>query len=136
MAMLLKSFSALFFLCLLLLLTLTALVRADEEPLILDNPDVFVKKKRPAVTFPHEVHMQMIDCLSCHHDYVKGQNMLDEDDMLEETDPAIRCASCHAGNRVVNLKDAFHRQCLGCHRQMRKSGQATAPELCGECHRR
>ena len=134
MAMVLKSFSALFCLCM-LLMTLTTLVRADEEPLILDNPDVFAKKKRPAVTFPHEMHMQMIDCLSCHHDYLNGKNMLDED-MLEETDPAIRCASCHAGNPVVNLKDAFHQQCLGCHRQMRKSGQATAPELCGECHRR
>jgi c(7)-type cytochrome triheme protein len=133
-AMLLKSFSVLFFLCLMLMLV-TPRVWADEEMLILDNPEVFAKNKRPAVVFPHEMHMQMVDCLSCHHDYVNGQNTLDAD-MLEETDPAIRCAACHAGNKVVNLKDAFHQQCLGCHRQMRTSGHATAPELCGECHRR
>lgn len=132
MAMLLKSFSAPFFLCLMLF---SPLVWADEAPLILDNPEAFPKNQRQAVTFPHETHMQMVDCLSCHHDYVDGKNTLGAE-MLEETDPAIRCASCHAGNTVVNLKDAFHQQCLGCHRQMRKSGEATAPELCGECHQR
>ena len=103
------------------------------ESLVLENPEAYQKKERPAVTFPHGMHADMLDCLRCHHDYVDGRNLLDEDE-LEATDPAIRCASCHAGDATVDLKRAFHQQCIGCHHQERKAGLSTPPELCGECH--
>lgn len=108
---------------------------AAAEPLTLSNPDAYLRKTRPDVWFPHAAHKQLADCLGCHHDYADGRNMLDVVE-LEETDPAIRCASCHAGNPTIGLKSAFHQQCIGCHHRMRKAGLATAPELCGECHRR
>jgi hypothetical protein len=53
---------------------------------------------------------------------------------LEEGNPAIRCASCHDLGSRIDLKRAYHFQCMGCHRRMRISRQATGPELCGECH--
>jgi hypothetical protein len=78
--------------------------------------------------------MGELDCLDCHHDYDEdGENVLDED-LLEEGSEEILCSSCHDAGTEIDLKKAFHRQCMGCHRDLRKAGTATAPELCGECH--
>ena len=105
----------------------------QEEELILNNPGAYPKKQRAAVTFPHELHMGEYDCLTCHHKYQDGENILDEDE-LEEGNPAIRCATCHNSAARTGLRDAFHRQCIGCHRKLRIAGETTGPELCGECH--
>jgi hypothetical protein len=59
--------------------------------------------------------------------------VLDED-LLEEGNEEIYCSSCHDTSTDVDLKKAFHRQCMACHRDLRKAGNAAAPELCGECH--
>jgi hypothetical protein len=120
----------------LLLLTSVAVASvgyAQEEEIVLDHPDAYASRKRTAVTFPHELHMDTFDCLECHHDYVKGENVLDEGE-LEEGNPAIRCTSCHHSASRPDLRHAYHFQCMGCHRRMRIEGQATGPELCGECH--
>jgi hypothetical protein len=61
-------------------------------------------------------------------------NVLDEN-TLEEDNPAIRCANCHNDQADLNLQKAFHRQCMGCHIEIRKSGQLSGPEMCGACHR-
>jgi c(7)-type cytochrome triheme protein len=106
----------------------------QEEELLLDNPDAYVEKHRPAVLFPHELHMGELDCLDCHHDYDEdGENVLDED-LLEEDSEEILCGSCHDAGTDIDLKKAFHRQCMGCHRELRMAGSGAAPELCGECH--
>ena len=129
-----KRFVKLAGLALLAMLLCALAVSAAAETLILDNPE-YMRKQRPAVPFPHDLHQQVLNCLDCHHDYADGRNMLAEDD-LEENDSAIRCASCHAGDTSVDLKSAYHRQCIGCHHHLRVDGQATPPELCGACHRR
>jgi c(7)-type cytochrome triheme protein len=109
---------------------------AQEEELTLNNPDSYDAKQRPGVVFPHEIHMGEHECLECHHDYDEiGENVLDED-TLEEGNEDLLCASCHDSGTDVNLKKAYHRQCIGCHRELRRSGEATAPELCGECHQK
>jgi DNA-directed RNA polymerase subunit RPC12/RpoP len=77
--------------------------------------------------------MGLYECLACHHDYKDGINVLNEDD-LEEGNPAIRCAACHNGQGELDRQKAFHRQCMGCHIETRKAGQATGPEMCGTCH--
>jgi len=118
------------------LLIFIALTNAfgQEEELVLDNPDAYTEKHRPAVVFPHELHMGEYECLDCHHDYDKdGENVLDED-LLEEGNEEILCSSCHDAGTDVTIKKAFHRQCIGCHRDLRRSGEASPPELCGECH--
>lgn len=118
----------------LLLLCFPPGVFGQEEELVLDNPDAYVEKHRPPVSFPHELHMGELECLECHHDFDEdGENVLDED-LLEEGNEEIFCASCHDAGTEVDLKEAFHRQCMGCHRDLRKAGEVIAPELCGECH--
>ena len=102
----------------------------QEEELVLDNPDAYVEKHRPEVIFPHDLHMGEFDCLDCHHDYDEdGENVLDED-TLEEGNEDILCTACHD----VCLRELYHKQCMGCHRDFRIAGDATGPELCGECH--
>ena len=135
-------------LLLMLLLILSGISYAGEreDELIIDNPDAYEEKHRSAVTFPHELHVGNFDCLACHHDYKDGENILKEE-MLEERNPDLRCSACHDENADINLEEAYHRQCIGCHRQFRIHrcceicdkivwliGSAPGPELCGECH--
>lgn len=98
--------------------------------------DPFPKRQRPSVDFLdelHDLHMENQDCLSCHHKYEDGENVLEEDE-LEEDNPDIRCASCHNGSADLGLQKAYHRQCIGCHDNLSDAGETTGPSLCGECH--
>ncbi|MBE0598381.1 MAG: cytochrome c3 family protein [Desulfuromonadales bacterium] len=69
-------------------------------------------------TFPHALHQQLkIACETCHHTGIE---------------PAPRCATCHGPQEnAPELKDAFHRQCVGCHHE-REAG----PRGCRDCHRK
>jgi hypothetical protein len=119
---------------------------AREEKMTIDNHDAYTEKHRAAVTFPHELHVGDLECLTCHHDYKEGKNILD-DKKLTEDNPDIRCAACHDDNADIGLQRAYHSQCMGCHRQFRihrycltcgkrvwLAGSGLGPELCGECH--
>ncbi len=72
--------------------------------------------RKPPITFSHRAHAEDygIKCVNCHH---TGKN--------------IKCSRCHLrrdkGN-IINLKGAFHQQCLGCHRK------TSGPKGCGRCH--
>lgn len=117
----------------LLILFGLSITDARDEELVLDNPDAYREKHRTAVTFPHELHVGDLECLACHHDYEDGENILDED-KLEEEIADLLCSACHDTDADINLKKAYHRQCMGCHRHSRLAGLAMGPELCGECH--
>ncbi|MDX9787404.1 MAG: cytochrome c3 family protein [Desulfobacterales bacterium] len=103
------------------------------EEIVLDNADSFQQKQRSAVLFQHEKHMEGLECLSCHHRYENGENVLDEAE-LEEGAENVTCVSCHNAESDIDLRKAFHRQCMGCHMKLRKQSHSTGPELCGECH--
>lgn len=103
------------------------------EEILLDNTETFQNKQRTAVMFQHGLHMEGFECLDCHHQYENGENVLDEADLEEDADN-VACASCHGEDSDLGLRKAFHRQCVGCHMKLRKQGQDTGPELCGECH--
>jgi DNA-directed RNA polymerase subunit RPC12/RpoP len=62
--------------------------------------------------------MEAYECLDCHHDYKDGKNILDEEDI--EEDGSVECAQCHAKGTPIELKTAYHRQCMGCHRRINK----------------
>jgi hypothetical protein len=89
-----------------------------------------------------------VNCLLCHHRYENGKNVLDVDELsagnpdevikLSITPPSepndLKCASCHNSinkTNKISARDAFHRQCIGCHNE-----ESKGPGLCGECHKR
>jgi len=88
---------------------------------------------RAPAFFPHDKHMEDVgDCKACHHRYEKGENVLDESE-LDGSD-AMRCRTCHNAGSETDARQAFHRQCIQCHRIMEKEGKASGPRTCGQCH--
>ena len=103
----------------------------DEEILLNEGTDV--STQRSPVPFSHDLHMGLYECLDCHHDMKDGVNVLDEDN-LEADNPDIQCGSCHNDQASLDRQKAYHRQCMGCHIDTRKAGNASGPEMCGACH--
>src|SRR4030042_5238224 len=109
-------------------------LRAQPDRIVLDSSKVPGKKQRPAVTFPHNRHVEIeLPCKDCHHIYENGKNVLDES-RLEEGNQDIHCSACHSPKSSRNLKQAFHDQCMGCHKRVHKENKKTGPRYCGECH--
>jgi c(7)-type cytochrome triheme protein len=127
------------------LLLLAVGLRAQPEDILLDDHTVFTSRERPAVAFRHMYHISNgIECKTCHHRFQGGKNILDEME-LQEGAEGIKCSSCHKttlGFRFApdldptkrNLRQAFHRQCMGCHRQVGQEGKKAGPVTCGQCH--
>jgi hypothetical protein len=77
------------------------------------------------VVFSHRTHAQMTEmsggCYGCHHYKDTAQRIL-------------TCRSCHPADRkrenvgIPDLKGAYHRQCMDCHRQW------TGAPNCSSCH--
>ncbi len=76
------------------------------------------------VYFSHKIHAQMSimsgGCENCHHHNTSG--------------PILKCNSCHETSRkredvsIPDLKGAYHRQCMDCHREWsHETG-------CNSCH--
>lgn len=107
---------------------------AQESEIFIDNTSAYSSKNRSTVYFSHDNHMETLECLDCHHDYQNGKNVLDEDE-LEEGGSA-RCDACHSKGASIELKTAYHRQCMGCHRQINKQENAGLPITCWDCHPR
>lgn len=120
---------------------------AQPDEILLDNKSEFTSRQRPAVKFPHLAHMEAdIECSSCHHRFKNGENQVDDSE-LEEGEEGIKCASCHRRKTGFkfkpeldptkrNLMQAYHRMCMGCHRQLKKDNKAAGAVTCGECHPR
>ena len=112
---------------------------AKGEDLVLNDKEDFPDKHRSSVVFPHGLHRDgELYCTECHHDYRHGRNVLDEGTLTPKNWEKIRCASCHGekSKNEYNLRDAFHLNCMGCHRKTEKTGKKTGPRLWGECHPR
>lgn len=108
----------------LLLFLASAALNAAEYPkgtasLKLEDP------KMAPVSFSHESHVDKakIDCVTCHH----------ADPQAPKT-----CTTCHrkvAKDKTVAAKDAFHKNCIGCHKHRTAKG-AELPIKCNECHKK
>ena len=113
-------------------LSLSTFSFAQDEDILL-NAGTDVSAQRSPVPFSHDLHMGIYECLDCHHDMQDGENVLDED-ILEEGNPDILCGACHNDQASLDRQKAYHRQCMGCHIDTRKAGNASGPEMCGACH--
>jgi len=73
------------------------------------------------VSFSHRSHAKMIGCNACHHHSPENKK--------------APCTACHAHSQDFEkldkpgLRGAYHRQCMGCHRQM-----GMGPSRCEGCH--
>ncbi len=99
----------------------------------LEPPDT-VEAKRAAVDFQHGLHLALA-CNNCHHTW-------------EGPEPIQGCmtSGCHdldtlprkEGSKVIDkdqafgyYKNAYHGQCIGCHKTMKKEIQQMAKSLAG-----
>jgi hypothetical protein len=85
-----------------------------------------------AVPFAHSKHAT-VECVQCHH-------------TLEADGGAVKkctTAGCHdslefrdkANAKDVKLvENAFHTQCIDCHKALKKEQKPTGPTACGKCH--
>ncbi|NWF93497.1 MAG: cytochrome c3 family protein [Syntrophaceae bacterium] len=79
------------------------------------------------VKFAHKKHSETlkIDCVKCHHTWKKG-----------ETSGKL-CKDCHkakAEGKTISAKDAYHKDCKGCHDEAKKAKKAAGPTGCTQCH--
>lgn len=79
------------------------------------------------VTFSHKNHVDKVklECMKCHHTWKKGETT------------GKMCKECHkakAEGKTVSLKDAFHKDCKGCHDDAKKAKKTTGPTGCTQCH--
>src|SRR3990170_8040456 len=95
---------------------------------ILMVSDVFAKdvvEYNPAygkVSFTHKKHAETlkIDCVKCHHTWKKG-----------ETSGQL-CSECHkakAEGKTLAAKDAMHKDCQGCHTELKKANKPAGPTV-------
>ena len=99
---------------------------------LLKIPVAGSSRKAP-VKFSHRVHeARRVACTQCHHDYQGRRNV------WHEGQPVAKCQSCHGLRpeaRRLDLKNAYHRQCKGCHLRLRQQGRQAGPIECQACHR-
>jgi len=105
--------------------------------------DLWEKHTKGAPILTHEKHIEVhkIECNECHHVYEGGENL------WKEGMPVDKCEKCHneptiKGEKKLppdvqkkNLKLAFHGNCKGCHKKVKKENpETTAPVTCKQCH--
>ncbi|MBN2808344.1 MAG: cytochrome c3 family protein [Deltaproteobacteria bacterium] len=83
--------------------------------------------KKPAVTYSHAKHTVAVpDCKACHHTW-SGEGA------------PKKCGECHtakAEGKKLDMKGALHKNCKGCHSDMKKAGKKTGPTGCNDCHKK
>lgn len=121
-----------------------AFVQAGDVPdVITINSSIYQQHTKGLVQFTHKKHAEdyKIACTDCHHVYKDGKNV------WKEGDPAEKCEKCHTDATIkgekklppeqqkLNLKLAFHNNCVGCHKKLKKENKETkAPTTCSKCH--
>jgi hypothetical protein len=108
-----------------------SLTRAPEVSLL--KIPVVGSRQKPPVQFSHRVHQaRRVACTQCHHDYQGRRNV------WHEGQPVAKCQTCHSLRpeaRRLDVKNAYHRQCKGCHLGLRQQGRQAGPIECQACHR-
>lgn len=90
-------------------------------------------RQKPPVQLSHRVHeARGVACTQCHHDYQGRRNI------WRKGQPVEKCQACHGPRpeaRRLDVKNAYHRQCKGCHLRLRQQGRQAGPVECQACHR-
>lgn len=108
-----------------------------EDVFILETKDMKPKDLKPGVGFTHLKHSvdYKIGCAECHHVFEDGKNVWKEGDKVD------KCIACHdmkkkgPAKKQYKLKNAFHKNCQNCHKDLAKAKKPTGPtKKCAECH--
>ena len=110
------------------------LIAKDAPDEINIESDVFEKRKYEPTKFTHKKHNidYKIACTECHHVYKEGKNIFKEGDGVQ------KCFECHdvkkSEGKKKKLMLAYHKNCQGCHRELKKVNKKTGPIKCKDCH--
>jgi len=120
-----------------------AVVAADAPDTITLNSALWPEHTKGLVEFSHKKHAEdyEVACTECHHKYEGGNNVWKEGDAVQ------KCEECHTEPTIkgekklpedqqkLNLKLAFHNNCVSCHKALKKEDKKTkAPTTCAKCH--
>jgi len=92
------------------------------------------KHKYGPTPFTHKKHNvdYKIVCTECHHVYEGKKNL------FKEGDPVQKCTECHEVKKSEGKKKkltlAYHKNCQGCHKDLKKAKKKTGPIKCNDCH--
>jgi hypothetical protein len=81
------------------------------------------------VTFTHKKHAEIlkIECVKCHHEM-----------KVKKPGEAVQgCKSCHKAKtegKALSSKEAYHKDCKGCHEEAKKANKPAGPTGCTQCH--
>ena len=131
----------------LLFLMVGSLTAADVADTITMDSKIYPKHTKKLVTFSHKKHAEYKDvsCSDCHHVYTDGKNTWKEGDEVQ------KCEECHSepakpkGDKTKMSKaekikkyhkDALHKNCKGCHKEMidKDSEMGMKLKKCSGCH--
>lgn len=109
------------------LLSATPAAPAD---MVISVPDGATATKAP-VAFSHTTGHANIECATCHHKWDGAGDI-------------VACSSCHNNMDDKKSDDSFYNayhanteaSCVGCHKALKKAGEATGPTSCNDCHPR
>ena len=112
----------------------TGLLTAAHLPVeIVIKNEGYKKNLRSPVPFNHQKHAEDygIGCNECHHEYQDGKNIWQEGMEVK------KCIDCHDPETkeegVLRLMLAYHRNCQGCHRDIKDEEKAPVRK-CAGCH--
>ncbi len=120
-----------------------AVVAADAPDTITIKPGIWKEPTKTPVKFEHKKHAEdyKVACTECHHVFQDGKNV------WKQGDPVKKCEECHTeatiqgekklppDQKKLNLKLAFHDNCISCHKKLKKDKpDTTAPVVCAGCH--
>ena len=128
---------------------LSSLGGAADKQEVPDEVDIlaklWTKHTKGPVNLKHKQHNEeyKIECNECHHVYKDGKNTFKEGDHVQ------KCMECHneptikgekklpKDKQALNLKLAYHNNCQGCHKKLKKQDKekyGKIPTTCIKCH--
>jgi len=103
----------------------------SQEDMKFVSNNAFEKPQRPSSVFVHDTHNEMAElednCAICHHVY--DDNGKQAEGESSEDSPCAECHGLKKEGNVPSLMNAYHKNCISCHKKEKKG-----PLACGECH--
>lgn len=99
---------------------------AIENKIGIAHTEIFGKLERPQVIFDHKIHEEAYKkdgCTTCHPVNDKNKLIFDFPKKIK-------------GKGEKAVMNAFHDECIGCHKQSAGEKKKTGPVTCNDCHKK